>query len=171
MAMKTGKQIFVRRATADDAEAILTILDIISRHRVFTAIDEPWSADQQRRYISCLSVREALHVGEQPAGTIVGYQTLELWAPTLKSMSHVGEIGTFVAPERQRRGIGEALFRTTLQFASNAAFRKFVVQVRSANTGAQAFYQRLGFRECGRLARQVRIDGRDDDEILMEYFM
>jgi ribosomal protein S18 acetylase RimI-like enzyme len=40
--------------------------------------------------------------------------------------------------------------------------------VRGSNTGAQSFYKSLGFRECGRLARQVKIWGAYDDEILME---
>ena len=36
---------------------------------------------------------------------------------------------------------------------------------------AQAFYRRLGFRDCGRLARQVILDGVEDDEVLMEWFV
>ena len=30
------------------------------------------------------------------------------------------------------------------------------------------FYQRLGFVECGRLRRQVVIDGLEDDEIIFD---
>jgi hypothetical protein len=33
---------------------------------------------------------------------------------------------------------------------------------------ARAFYQGLGFVSCGRLARQVKIEGQYDDEIVME---
>ena len=29
----------------------------------------------------------------------------------------------------------------------------------------------IGFRECGRLTRQVVIDGKEDDEVLMELFI
>ena len=46
-----------------------------------------------------------------------------------------------------------------------------VIQVRSSNESAQAFYKKMGFRECGRLVRQVRIHGVEDDQILMEYFL
>jgi hypothetical protein len=49
-------------------------------------------------------------------------------------------------------------------------FLKFVIQGRSSNTSAQGFCQRLGFRECGRLTRQVRIGEQEDDEIIMEFF-
>ena len=49
--------------------------------------------------------------------------------------------------------------------------QKLVVQVRGTNAPAQAFYRRLGFADCGRLSRQVMIDGSHDDEILMELFL
>jgi hypothetical protein len=51
------------------------------------------------------------------------------------------------------------------------SIKKPVVQFRGTNAHAQSFYRRLGFAECGRLSRQVMIDGRYDDEILMELFL
>jgi ribosomal protein S18 acetylase RimI-like enzyme len=136
-----------------------------------TAIDKPWSAAAQRRYLTSLSAREAIHVAETGRNTVIGYQTLELWAPTLHSMAHVGQLGTFLRPEWRRQGVGETLFHRALDFARECDFHKFVIQVRASNTAAQSFYRRLGFRECGRLARQVRIGGLEDDEIIMEFFL
>ena len=89
----------------------------------------------------------------------------------LVSDAHVGQIGTFLRPEWRRQGIGEALFRSTVDFARKRDFLKFVIQVRSSNLSAQRFYQRLGFRECGRLTRQVRIGKQENDEIIMEFFL
>ena len=101
----------------------------------------------------------------------MGYQILELWAPTLESMAHVGQVGTFLRPAWRRRGVGPALFTATAHFAREYGFAKFVVMVRASNAQALRFYQRLGFRECGRLSRQVRIGAVEDDEILMEMFL
>jgi len=86
-------------------------------------------------------------------------------------MAHVGELGTWLRPEWRRRGIGRALFRETAAFARSNGYRKFVIQVRASNTGGRSFYAGLGFRECGRLGHQVVIDGREDDEIIMEFFL
>ena len=169
-ALKDGVAIAIRRATAADAEAIIAILQGIASERIYTAISRPWSADEQRQHLVSLSEREAIHVAEPRGKAVTGYQTLELWAPTLDSMAHVGQIGTFLTPEWRRRGIGEALFQATLNFARKRDYLKFVIQVRSSNSSARAFYQRLGFRECGRLTRQVRIGEEEDDEIIMEFF-
>lgn len=163
-------RIAIRKATPDDAEAMLAVLEEIASERIYTAINKPWSAGQQRSHLASLSAREAIHVA-QAAQEVVGYQTLELWAPTIDSMAHVGQLGTFLRSPWRRQGIGEALFRTTLDFARQTNFLKLVIQVRSSNTPAQSFYGQLGFKECGRLTRQVRMDGQEDDEILMEYFL
>jgi ribosomal protein S18 acetylase RimI-like enzyme len=63
------------------------------------------------------------------------------------------------------------LWRVTEPFAREAGYRKLAIQVRASNTAAQGYYRRLGFHECGRLTRQVIIDGFEDDEILMEFFL
>ena len=170
-ALKDGAALDIRRATAADAGAIVAILEAIASERIYTAINKPWSAAEQRKYIVSLSEREVIHVAEEGGTEIIGYQTLELWAPTLDSMAHVGQIGTFLKPEWRRRGIGGALFQSTLDFARERDYFKFVIQVRASNIPAQAFYQRLGFRECGRLTRQVRIGVLEDDEVIMEFFL
>ena len=161
----------IRKATEADAEAIIAILEGIASEGVYTAISRPWSADRQREYLASQSPREAVYVAETERDGIVGYQTLALWAATLDSMAHVAQVGTFLRPAWRRQGIGEALFRHTADFARERGFVKFVIQVRSSNISAQSFYGRLGFRECGRLHRQVRIGGQEDDEILMELFL
>jgi ribosomal protein S18 acetylase RimI-like enzyme len=166
-----GPAVAIRRATEGDADGITAVLEGIASERIYSAISKPWSAAEQRHYLASLSPREVIHVAEQRAGAIVGYQTLELWAPTLESMSHVGQIGTFLTPEWRRRGVGEALFQNTAGFARERDYLKFVIQVRGSNGSAQGFYQRLGFRECGRFTRQVRIGGQEDDEIMMEFFL
>ena len=70
----------IRKATEADSEAIIAIVEGIASERIHSAIDKPWSADEQRRYLLSLSAREAIHVAETREKTIIGYQTLELWA-------------------------------------------------------------------------------------------
>ncbi|MBM3817597.1 MAG: GNAT family N-acetyltransferase [Acidimicrobiia bacterium] len=161
----------VRRATADDAERIAAVLQAVTAERVHSAIDRPWSVAEQRRYLASLSPRDAFHLAATDTGEVVGYQSLDRYSTVLDSMAHVGQLGTFVLPAWRGRGVGRALFGETTRFAAAAGYRKFVIAVRASNASAQAFYRRLGFADCGRLQAQVVIDGRDDDEILMEFFL
>jgi RimJ/RimL family protein N-acetyltransferase len=138
---------------------------------VHSAIDRVWSVEHERQYLASLSSREAVHVAVNGDGRVIGLQVLDRWSVVLDSMAHVGQLGTFLLPAWRGQGIGRALWTATSAFARDARYQKLVIQVRAANTSAQAFYHRLGFADCGRLSRQVTIDGRQDDEILMELFL
>ncbi len=158
----------VRRAVPADAGGIVHVLQAVSAERIHSAIDNVWTVEQETRYLESLSPREALHVAVDATAGIVGFQSLDLWSPLLSSMAHVGSIGTFLLPGWRGLGVGRQLWRATQAFAREAGYRKLAIQVRASNTAAQEFYRRLGFRECGRLTRQVIIDGFEDDEVLME---
>jgi L-amino acid N-acyltransferase YncA len=160
----------IRPAVPDDAAAIVSVLATIAAERVHSAIDRAWTVEQERSYLESLSPREVIHVAVNERSEIVGLQTLDRWS-SLESMAHVGQVGTFLMPAQRGRGVGHQLWTATASFAREAGYRKIVIQVRGTNVRAQAFYRGIGFRECGRLARQVAIDGNEDDEILMEFFV
>lgn len=130
-------------------------------------MDHAFTPEEQRAYIAALSPRESLFVAED-GGRIIGFQTLDRWLSFMTSTSHVGQLGTFVMREARGAGVGRALARTTFAFARDAGYEKLVIFVRGTNSSAQGFYRGLGFRECGRLHRQVKIAGDYDDEVLME---
>lgn len=158
----------IRRATPADAPGIAAVLEVIAAERIHSAIDRVWTVEEERRYLESLSPRETIHVAVDDGQGIVAVQILDRWSPTLDSMAHVGQVGTFLLPEWRGRGLGRQLWSATLAFARDVGYRKLVIQVRGSNTRAQAFYRHLGFQNCGRLARQVIIDGVEDDEVLME---
>lgn len=161
----------IRRATPDDAAGIASVMATVVAERVHSAVDRAWSADEERRFVEQLSPREVIHVAVDDVDGIVGLQILDRWSPMLASMAHVGQIGTFVLPVWRGCGIGHGLWEATRVFARSAGYGKLVIQVRGSNVAAQAFYRGLGFVVCGRLTRQVVIDGVDDDEVLMERFI
>jgi ribosomal protein S18 acetylase RimI-like enzyme len=162
--------VMIRRASPSDAAGIAAVVETIAAERIHSAIDRAWTSEEESRYLTALSTREALHVAFDAAQGIVGFQSLDLWSPVLDSMAHVGQVGTFLLPGWRGRGVGRQLWSATRSFARDAGYRKLVIQVRASNTAAQAFYRGLGFQECGRLSRQVIIDGVEDDELLMEFF-
>jgi ribosomal protein S18 acetylase RimI-like enzyme len=161
----------IRRASGRDAAGIAAVWTQIASERIYSAVDKPWPVEEQRAYLESRSPREATHVAIMDAGEIVGFQSLDLHSPILNSMAHVAQVGTFIMPGWRGRGIGKRLWLETQAFARSAAYTKIVIQVRASNPSAQSFYRSLGFVECGRLTRQVIVDGQSDDEILMELFL
>jgi ribosomal protein S18 acetylase RimI-like enzyme len=161
----------IRRAVPEDAAGIVAVLDVVSAERIHSAIDRVWTVENERRYLEALSPREAIHVAVDEARGVVGLQILDRWSAILDSMAHVGQVGTFLLPAWRGLGVGRQLWNVTLAFARDARYRKLVICVRSSNANARAFYRHLGFQDCGRLTRQVMIDGVEDDEVLMELFV
>jgi ribosomal protein S18 acetylase RimI-like enzyme len=161
----------IRAAVPRDAAGIVAVFTVITAERIHSAIESAWTVEQERSYLESLSPRGAIHIAVDESGQIVGLQILDLWSSTLTSMAHVGQIGTFILPAWRSREVGRQLWDVTLPFARGAGYRKLVIQVRASNAAAHAFYRRLGFADCGRLTRQVIIDGVEDDEVLMELFL
>lgn len=161
----------IRRAIPDDASSICAIWEAIVAEKALSAVDRPFTVEGEREYIGSLSDREGVFVGETEGGRVVGFQSLDLWARHIRSMDHVAQLGTFVLRDWRGRGIGQQLARETLAFARSNGYEKLVIFVRAGNTAARGFYRSLGFVQCGRFARQVKIASEYDDEILMELFL
>lgn len=71
-------------------------------------------------------------------GQIVGYMIFD-------QTGHV--YSTAVRPSHRRKGFGRSLFK----HASEQSFGKLWLEVRSKNTGAIGFYQRIGMRIVGKV--------------------
>ena len=57
-----------------------------------------------------------------------------------------GIIGTHVAPNAARRGVGRTLFAATLVAAINAGLQKIDATIGAANDQALGYYEAMGFR-------------------------
>lgn len=63
-------------------------------------------------------------------------------------------------------GLGRSLMQTCLDAASGARFRRALLGVYARNTGAIAFYRRLGFREAG--TRRFLVGETWCDDLILE---
>jgi ribosomal-protein-alanine N-acetyltransferase len=70
-----------------------------------------------------------------------------------------------VDPQRRRMGVGRVLSEAVMVWAREAGARQILLEVRSANAGARALYDRLGFQETG--LRRGYYSDPSDDAVLM----
>ncbi|MFX1573777.1 MAG: GNAT family N-acetyltransferase [Promethearchaeota archaeon] len=162
--------ITIRKAQGEDAEEISNIWKVICAERKYSAVNYPFTPEQEKDYILSLSEREIIFKAETK-DQIIGFQSLDKWANYTDSFDHVGTIGTFILPKWRGYGIGRELAIKTFQFARKHEYEKLVIYVRAKNTGAIEFYKNLGFIQKGVLSKQVKIDGIYEDEIFMEFFL
>ena len=161
--------IAIRHATSDDAEAIARILNTIIEARVYTALDTPFTVEQERVFIERFPSRGVFHVAVDTSdGRVVGFQNVEPFATYTHAFDHVAVIGTYVDLDRRRQGIASRLFDRTFLVARVKGYEKLFAFVRADNPGALATYLRQGFVVIGTARQHARIDGRYIDEVMIE---
>jgi L-amino acid N-acyltransferase YncA len=156
----------VRPATIDDAAGIARVLNGIVAEGGLTALDTPVSLEQERSFLAALGPRSSLLVAELD-GRIVGFQGLDP-AGTFAAMAHVAQLGSYVERPWRGHGIARRLWQRNREIGLERGFRKVIIQVRVRNTGALAFYRRLGFEDIGIAREHVVVDGHYEDEVLLE---
>jgi ribosomal-protein-alanine N-acetyltransferase len=138
-----------RRAVAGDAGAIAA-LDA-------RANPSPWSADAVRETLA----RAGGFVIAPPGAPLSGFVLFAQVADECEILDIA------VDPAARREGLGAALLAAALAEAGTRGARRCFLEVRSSNTGAQAFYRAAGFVEDGRRKDYYRSGQGREDALLM----
>lgn len=81
-------------------------------------------------------------------GDVVGYAKAGTWRERA-AYRWTAEVGLYVAPDRQRAGIGGALYRELLAELARRGFRSAVAGITLPNAPSVALHERLGFSPVG----------------------
>jgi L-amino acid N-acyltransferase YncA len=162
----------IRRATADDAAGIAAVLDRIIEGGRHSLLDTPFTDAEERAFIEALPERAFIHAAETPDGVIAGFQTVEPWSSFVThEFDHVATMGTYVAEEFRRCGVGKALAAASFAAARAAGYEKFFTDLRADNPDSLCYHLSLGFSVVGSARRHARLRGRDIDVVFIEAFL
>ncbi len=162
----------VRRASADDAAGIAAVLNRIIEGGRHSLLDTPFSEAEERGFIAALPARAFIHAAVTPGGAIVGFQTVEPWSTFVtREFDHVATMGTYVAEEFRRRGVGAALAAASFAAARAAGYEKILTDLRADNLDSLCYHLSLGFSVVGTARRHARLRGREIDVVFIEAFL
>jgi ribosomal protein S18 acetylase RimI-like enzyme len=103
-------------------------------------------------------------------GKVIGYAGIKRAGTTFTR--HVGVFSTEVHPDHQRRGIGRALLRASVEWAKSRGIERLELFTRADNDRARALYESEGFVEESKRIRFIRLpDGRYVDDIVYVRFL
>lgn len=160
----------VRAAILADCLGMADVLNPIIRAGGTSAFEVEKSAEALADWYLSGPYAWFCHVAcdTQPNGVerIVGYQTLSRWGDFPAGWS---DIGTFVATDVQRGGVGKALFAVTLRAARLAYLRTLNATIRADNLAGLGYYTRRGFVEYDRQPDYALTDGRIVGRVLMRF--
>ena len=165
-------KLLVREVCAEDAAAIVAIMNPIIAAGVYTAFDTPFTIEAEEAYIKGFPARGVFHVAVDPVDQrVLGFQSMEPFATWTHAFDHVGMLGTYVDLGCRRQGIATALFETTFEVARRKGYDKIFTFVRADNPAALATYVKQGFAIVGTARQHARINGAYVDEIIIERFV
>ncbi|MFH1741617.1 MAG: UDP-4-amino-4,6-dideoxy-N-acetyl-beta-L-altrosamine N-acetyltransferase [bacterium] len=113
---------------------------------------------------SASDARNQIFMVDDPAGETVGYVQLT----NIDYKNRSVEIGIHLGPSAQGKGYGRDAFHTLMRFAfEEMNMHRVYLYVFAFNERAIGLYEKLGFREEGRLRDSVFQEGRYQDIVLM----
>ena len=113
----------IRKATPDDAKAVVAVMNAVILEGRWTALTNPFTEAEERAFICGLGARSAMFVAEVDA-EIAGVQVIEPdgLADYTDSMRHVGTVGTWVHADFRGYQIGQRLAEASFAFARDNGY-------------------------------------------------
>ena len=149
----------IRFARHDDLPALVSILnEAIARHQ--NALLAPVRVEEREAWFAAHPPEaHPLWVAEA-SGAVAGWCSLGPWRAGRGALRRTAEISVYVAPDRQRQGVGTALVRHALEAAPGLGIRTLLAIGLETNAASLALFLREGFERWGALPGVAEIGGQ-----------
>jgi phosphinothricin acetyltransferase len=160
--------LLIRTATAADIPAIATIYDHAVRHGTASFELEPPDAAEMARRRQTLVDGGFPYLVAEADGALAGYAYAGPYRPRPAYRWSV-EDSVYVAPARQRRGVGRTLLDRLIAAAEQRGFRQMIAVIGdSAQTPSIELHRAAGFHMIGTVENVGHKFGRWLDTVLMQ---
>lgn len=167
------KKICIRTARAKDGSALVKLMRGIIAEGPFTLQETDEyraTAKSEGKRISAYRKAEGkIYLVAEIGKEITGFISFNNW--DTRRTAHTGLFSIFIKKKWRGYGIGKLLVLAMLDWAKgNKLNRKISLFVFSTNKNAIRLYKKLGFKQEGRCPRDMIINGKYVDSIMMYKF-
>ena len=172
--LKNGNIITIRTAEPKDTSGINTAMKSVIMEKVYTIyeIDE-YRETNKSRLKQIKKYRKAIgkiFIIVLFKNKVVGFVTFNN-GDTRKTM-HTGFLSIFLTKNYRGMGLGKEIMKILIKWGrDNKIIRKMSLAVFSSNKIAISLYKKIGFRIEGLCPKDLRINGRYYDSVLMYKFV
>ena len=170
--LKNGMILTIRNPELEDAQKLVDYINIVSAESEdlsFGKGEAPFTKEQEEEYIKSLKTNphKIMVIGEIDSEIVA---VSDISGPSLPRLKHSGELGISVMKKHWNTGIGTVIMEFLIDWARNDGnFRKINLHVKETNEYAIHLYEKLGFKEEGRMSRGMYINEKFFDLILMGF--
>lgn len=172
--LKNGRKLTLRTAQVKDASQVVKLMKQIVKEGHYTLAEpDEYKSTVKSESKKIKKFREAdgkIYLVAEAGKEIAGYISFDNW--DTRRTSHTGLFSVYVKKKFRGMDIGKILVNGLINWAKeNPLIRKISLFVFSTNKNAIALYKKLGFKQEGRCFRDMIIDGRFVDSIMMYKFI
>jgi len=142
-----SKDVHIRMATLDDAEAILSIYRPFITDTVATFEEIVPTLDEFRQRMKSILVESPYLVCELD-GEIAGYAYASAYRPRA-SYRWNREVTVYLRPECRGKNVGTALYSALIPILKSQNYTNLLAVVTLPNEGSKRLHERMGFKACG----------------------
>ena len=168
--LKDGRVLILRTALVKDASQIVRLMkDIVDEGPYTLAEPDEYKSTVKSESKKIKRFKDApgkIYLVGEVNKEITGFISFDNW--DTKRTSHTGLFSVFIKKKWRGKGIGKILINGMLDWGrTNPVNKKISLAVFSTNKSAIALYKKLGFRQEGRCLKDMIINGKYVDSILM----
>lgn len=171
---KDGRELILRYPSWGDEEGMREFINTMSKEDTFiTFSGEVVTVEDEKVYLTRMFAGmeedDCVLVIAVAENKVVGSVSLERKTESKRRARHIASFGISLLPEFRGVGVGEELATTVFEEAEKhlSEIRMLILSVYSLNERAHQLYQKLGFKDYGRLPGGVWYRDQYIDEILM----
>jgi hypothetical protein len=158
----------IRHAKVEDAHVIAEAEREIAKEPGFFCSQPSELTDENvaNTISTFLKDKTGVYLLAECEGKIVDHAFLEPLQP--ESLRHIADLNIAVHLGWQKKGIGTKLLEHIIEWAKKSGvLEKIQLNVRASNLSAISLYQKMGFREEGRIKNRVKLRNRYIDDVIM----
>jgi RimJ/RimL family protein N-acetyltransferase len=166
---KDGRKVTLRTPRWDDLDGLLECINSLVEEGADIMIDEKQTRDQEidwlARVLSKIEKNERICVAVEAGSKLMGNSEVERLSA--RHQSHVGILGIAIRDGYRDTGIGTEMMKILIDESRKAGLKILILDVFATNRRARHVYEKVGFREVGKIPRALFKDGEYIDEIRM----
>ena len=153
----------------DLPEVVEALNSVIREGKYLFMNNEITDMEEERRWFERGTKEGMLYLVARVDGKLVGGASIH---PHAHKRSHVAEFGIFIRDGYRNSGLGTALTKMFIEIAKERGFEVLQLSVYATNKRAFHVYKKCGYKECGKLTRDIKfLDETYTDRIMMELLL
>ena len=165
---KDGRKVILRPVKWEDLDDLMGFInslveegaDIVRNEKVTRSEEAEWLG----RLLARIEKGEIIDIAAEVDGKVVAHAEV---GKRSGPMRHVGDFGIAIKRGYRGIGIGTQIMQTFIGESKKAGLKTLVLDVFDTNKIAKQLYQKMGFKDAGRIPKAVYKNGEYIDSIRM----